>query len=872
MVIIGEIRMKNCKKNLGRLCSLELLEERRLLVAYSINDFVSSSCCDAASTFVSSFKDVEDEIDSIMEAVCSCSLKNENNILSGTASRTIDYSGKLTNDEKDLFFKQYGFYLNKDEYVRSVRLDPGNFFTVDRLVSQCQDELNYSVNEIRSGSYVWDLDINVSCCSGLSMIGDTYQLREGYNSVLDFPGSLADPASVDYLTVVLPALPDGYSSTLEFRGSAAYGIDYYAYIPSLYNPISLYDGYVHSGEETTIRFVIIDDRLTEPEPAEDFLFVMNTPTPHEEYDGPLYEFNEICTSVAASIIDNDGWKIGVIAEDESLANRVVISESNNEETNFCVSRIDNGSHHGSDLHYHIDVTIMASGALSSSDYNLYLKKSDGTTSLITPDSAGRFNVRIQENEEFATLTVQAIDDSLVERLEESITFSVVSAVGYPPFLSYQVDPSSYTVVIRDNDKLTLNWISFEENMDLISDTRETFGENWKNRIHWSATAPLQRLPVAYHCDNTLTCVVNFGGNRDLSQTYQVRMKWHNRSGFGSGTITSSWQTLNNLASAEISLDSSFIEIFESRRAYYDLDSRIEWEFRTTSEDTREDDGYIGDSVNPLYITYKAPTSDVDSYYHSLVHLGCMAASDVEVSGNLETESEDELVFQALWNMISSKSINKVKLDNGNVVDDELLTYYGRDVDNDIGLNVSTSDIKRCLSITHNPVSGVFLRDQEPSLARQVALASNNFFGNGYTVDSLLYYKDGTCGAWQDFAFKLSGIQGIVCQKIGVQACNTWGETLAFKVSSGLSGQGGGTPCENTWGDHALIQYGDNVYDPSYGVTYGSRSTCLSNFILNLDSFGCQVADHNNINGYDYGFLYEPFYYWNNGFEGYLEIV
>ncbi|MBR5756984.1 MAG: hypothetical protein IKX88_00110 [Thermoguttaceae bacterium] len=648
-----------------------------------------------------------------------------------------------------------------------------------------------------------------------------YLLHEGHDSVPVFSGSLFDPESADYLSVVLPALPDGYESIVTFGGDAKLGSDYLAYVPSTYYPESLYNGYAHSGSAKTVSIKILDDRQTESN--ESFTMTIGTPIAKSGVEAAPYIFDPPDASVSGTIIDNDGWKIGIVYEDGSDSGDVVVMEADEDQTNLRVKRIDVGFKHGSDLHYPIDATIAISGDADPSDYQLLLLNANETLTPIRLDGRGRFTVRIQDGEQFATVVVKAINDSIVERFEETLTFSVVEAKSYPPFIKFATDPTSLTVKIRDDDKLSLNTVQFKNNLNLVSDSEESFGKRWQNAVHWQGDSPLRTLPVAYSGDAIMSCNVTVSGQRDYSQTCQVRMKWN----YGEGTACSAWATVCD-NSAELDLKDSFAELFGRPKAYCAPEAILEWEFRTTSEETRGRDGDMGSSVNPLYVTYKAPTNVSCLCFHSLVHLGCLAASSAD--------GGDEQVFQALWNMIASKSITKVKLSDGAVVDDEPLYYYGRDISPDVG--VSSSEVKNTLSATYYPTLKKYDINQRPSLARQVELDSRNPYGSGLTVNTLLRYKDGTCGTWQDFAVNLCGIQGLKCVRVDVVVND---ETYnALKIKPTLVGQGKTIPRENSWNGHALFQYGENVYDPSYGLPYGPRNRFLTVFASNLHSIGTET--------------------------------
>lgn len=752
-------------------------------------------------------------------------------------------SQSLIDQARDELFANQGLYIQGEPYI-SLSFAQKNQMYLDS--DDVEEPIEPPADE---DTPTWNLEFQVTrYCNDLSATtpeGVNNALHEGHGSVLDFPGSLGDPPSGDYLAVTLPALPNGYMANITLGGSAS-SSDYYVYIPYIGGSMSVYNGYVHSGNAVTLYIVPVDDRLTEP--LETVSLTMGAPYYDFEPE-TLYSFNIINTSVTATIVDNDDWKIAVSpVVDDSELGYTVLTEEEQTEASFRVERVDAGDGYGEDKHYAIDVALQTSGTTSTSDYRIYLNNSDGSRTLITPSGNGLFTVRIQENSLYSSFTVQAQDDTLTEQLFEKLYISVVSSVGYPlSFISYNVDSTHVEIRIKDNDRITVANILYQGNLDLISDTEETFGTNWKSgswqaSAHWTNGSPTLTLPVAYASSDTFRCKVVLSGQWDSAQTLQVRMKWN----YQGETVYSDWTNVPAFnSSVNVTLNETFASIFGQQSAYYDLSSQIDWDFKFASEESREANGDMGTSSNPLYVTYKTPTSN-SSNYLSLIHIGCAAASGLGVV-------TDDTVFQSLWLVFQSKTINKLDYRNGSLTVGDRLYYYGKLT---LGQDVTYGyyGVLACLAVT-TMQDGTYSVDQFESLARELTLSSYYPHGDGFSVESLLYYADGTCGAWQDFAWNLFGVQGIEVEKRDVAMRSGFSST-SFKVTPTLTGQGNITPRENIWGDHALFVYNNNVYDPSYGVCYGGVSGAISSFVTNLHSVGYITLDSHG----DYGKTYHPLHY------------
>ena len=240
------------------------------------------------------------------------------------------------------------------------------------------------------------------------------------------------------------------------------------------------------------------------------------------------------------------------------------------------------------------------------------------------------------------------------------------------------------------------------------------------------------------------------------------------------------------------------------------------------------------------MTYDNP--ETDNLYHSVVHIGCVAA---------QGQSTEQEVFDAIWGKFQSLGIHSVTIHNGAVVDNALLNYYG--------IASSNPTVKNQIFI--ESVDGVLQPpSQFPTFAREFAANAtyNTFFTKG-----LLAKSDGTCGAWTYLMIDVLGAQGIMANKLGIVVQPfIIGVFPAFKVKS-LPGQGTSSPKESIWMNHIVVGYNGNVYDPSYGKFYGVKAGAIQQFMtLSIESVGWQVRPKypGDIEGY--GAAYEALTSWN----------
>ena len=718
--------------------------------------------------------------------------------------------------------------------------------------------------------------------------GITYPLLERF----DYAGFSVGSDDSDYATITLPALPASYYSMVSLSGTASYGVDYELYFSvnaqgvqgvSVSNN-SFY--YAESGGSTNFYLVPINDGLLESD--ETATLTMGDIVPPVSGGGD-YIFDYGCRSATAAIIDDDHWQVSIAETDDLyLPLNVAYDENGNEihttlsETGrdmafFHLTRNDDGSCRSGDFSYPVSVCLSFTGQADSSDFKLFYYDSMNvrTEAQLGANSFGTWvcDLTIPASSSSTDLYIETINDSCVERHVESLIVSVSSAesLGSGPLYGFlSVGATSSLVDILDNDHFVLNSVSFTNNLDLLSDMNGTgtaaFGAHWGNATHWTRNNPSATLPVAYACDDYLACQASVAGLKDESEFFQIQAVW--------GGCESGWVPLTNGA-AFVAFADTLLSQLGGRQALYDEDFTLTWKFRAFGE---VEERTFGESVNPLYVTYKTPVSGAH-LYHTVVHIGCAVTSgivpenlvDLEdpenpenpetTQGETEEETEEErlareekMIFDAIWSEFTLLSIHKVKMENGAVVEEnDLLTYYGKDVE----VSAHNSQIKLGLSYTYD--NGDITYDQSPSRAREFAQNTpnpNDPMAECFNTSGLLKHSDGTCGAWMKFALDVFRSQGMTVQGYGIRLTPQGASDIyKFKVSPTLPGQGFMRPRENTWGDHAVFTYQNKVYDPSYGTVYGAYGTeALGNFIGVLDSIGKRQSTTLS-NGY--GYKYTP---------------
>jgi hypothetical protein len=635
---------------------------------------------------------------------------------------------------------------------------------------------------------------------------------------------------------------------IRFSGDAVYGEDFDMELenPSYYSPLYEEDSsltgnnksFLYLGAADTLRvFAVNNDGI--PENDEEFTVIL------EEVEkstcDPDWSHHADIGTHTLTIEDDDHWKIDLSGE-EDAENGIILYEEGTTSTIYTLTRVDDGTNRFGDLTYAIDVTLGLSGTASDSDYSTYIETDTPGMYQSLGHSNGTIIATIPAGSESVNIKIQAANDSIIERLEESLMITMISAInGFNGPAQYMIDDEFFEITLIDDDKLILNSVSFTNNLNLISDTAGSFDTSWQTGPHWINGTSSATLPLAYSAgnqNNILKCDAVTIGTIDpaIASQVQVRFKW----GDEWGEDYSQWVTLSsNKTVNALQLQKTFAQHYGAQMAMYETLS-LNWEFRVGNEEEREINEV---SENPLYVTYSDPV--ISKLYHSVVHIGCAAASGVSTN---ETD-----VFLAVWRKFTSLNINKVKLENGDIVSDALLTYYGQEVEN----SSYYSFILAGLEVTNLGGSNNFNFDQSPTKAREFA---GNSLTNTFKTSGLLAKTDGTCGAWQDFACDVLGTQGITVHKEYVLATpSTIYSTLnAFKIKTTIRGQGGGVPLENIWGDHALISYNNWILDPSYGVSYGTTNIAAQTFVNNLHSVGTITSNTGTIVAtMGYGGIYTP---------------
>ncbi|MBQ9372444.1 MAG: hypothetical protein IJU03_09660 [Thermoguttaceae bacterium] len=844
----------------------ELTVDGAVAVNLSVNNYeLSSSAVEAGATNAYAELVAESEALEIED-------------VSETPLSEIDFKGDL-NAETDYYFEQYGVYINGSRCISlsdAAKL-PQSFLT--RVADARRSESLSASSEqggSRSGgggSELEEVDIALGIGHGLASgspalhVNAVNPICEGLSPYSEYK-TTTEYLAGDYMEVLLPALPIGYESQVTFGGTALSSVDYLAYVG--YPPASLNYvpfGFDHSGGAETVYIFPVEDALKE----DDETAIVFMGTPHLSGSGGVdtHTFNMLVSSATATIIDNDQWKIDITPE-SAYANldEIVITEGNQasqggtptNKVSFTISREEDVEYHAGDNHYPINVRLQfQNGTATFNDYKILHPQPNGTIAWLTPNFSNEVTVTIPAGANSTTITIEAIDDSIIERLYETLSFRIVSAWSTSNSFSY--DSTSYAIKIKDNDSLYLDTVQYLGNIDLVSDTQGTFGTHWGNATHWVNNYPQYTLPVAYSSYNVMQCESVTIGNVDPEVDVTVRFGWKYRDLNGVLQIAYSNWTSRSISTgiSTNQLLNQFRTLFGDESAYYDLDSCLEWEFRVNNED-RGDDGRFGGNVNPLYVTYKPPVGYPNGVYHSVVDIGCRAAH--RTAGG----DSEQTVFIKIWDKFETLTINKVDLIQGIVSQGELLTYYGKDVSN----NSMIIPVKNHLSINKIGTNDYSLT-QLPSLARELSVFPSQHYDansqqlrhptesiNAYTTDSLLYFKDGLCGTWDDFATDVFAAQGITVTKVSISVNNIDGyQYPRFQVKNNVQGQGNIIPRENTWLNHALLLYNNVIYDPSYGTSYGSISSFKNNFINKVDSVGHRIDATGTASQLHYGYWYIP---------------
>jgi len=170
---------------------------------------------------------------------------------------------------------------------------------------------------------------------------------------------------------------------------------------------------------------------------------------------------------------------------------------------------------------------------------------------------------------------------------------------------------------------------------------------------------------------------------------------------------------------------------------------------------------VAASQNEVYITWGTPTTTT---YHTLLDIGCKRQGDGLGGSDAATRTA---VVAAIWNEFPGRSVKRVPPN-----DADAMTYYS------------------------------------------AALPP-------FDAADLLSGGDGRCEAWAGLFRDAIKVQGIAANMSVIAPYDTvfW-TALGFDVFASLDGQGPtDPPSQRSFTNHAVVEYGGTIYDPSYGKSF-----------------------------------------------------
>ena len=491
------------------------------------------------------------------------------------------------------------------------------------------------------------------------------------------------------------------------------------------------------------------------------------------------------------------------------------------------------------MSYGINVTLNLSGTASPADYLLYTDTgpSGGWQQLIWGQGGCPTVVTIPTGQTSVNVTVKAVDDSIVEKLHETLTISVASAKNSGNSnINYACDTGVLNFKIEDNDLLDLQKVVFQGVLPLLSDPDPNTGQSisWASGPHWlkgeilhripwtsSGMAPLNGngapmagyVPLAYSSQDNMAARAKWWGNVDPAIENDLYVYF--AAYLGGNDVFSTHVPLTKGSDGSWGMDNvsaQLLETFEEilgKSALYNPNLQLMWSFYVGG-DTKHRNAGISHSC--LYVTYDDPEATL---YHTVVHTGCVAANGVTpaTSGNV-----DQPIVDAIWTKFSGISLYSVTIENGAVTETKLgneLYYYGK-----VAKDAQGNDLPKS-----EPT--IYPFDTKQSIADEY---------NVIATEDLLRYKDGSCDAWGNFFIDVLAAQGISSQLKqvtiapgtgnlplnipGVGGTAHLSNTPLNMVMSPNDGKHHGvTPLKRLFKAHAIVQYGDSYYDPSYGEKY-----------------------------------------------------
>ena len=642
-------------------------------------------------------------------------------------------------------------------------------------------------------------------------------------------------------------------------GAAAYGTDF-----GLYDEDGYYLGYwtatIPAGATATgLQLVSNNDHLWE---ADEDAVIAVTGGTSVGVSGGVFAAGQAYPDASVLILDDDHWVVTLEEAGEAGDPHTVIQEESQTSAGLLLSRtheVMTPSRTG-DTSYPIDVTFAYSGHASASDYTMVeeVTEPDGTTTTAS-HAGGTTSFQIQEGQTQKAIEVKAVDDSQVERLNESLVIQITDAVYGSESYSVSTAECEVELIVRDNDKLELYAMGFLGDEDLHSDPtlNSLTGVSWQNGYNWHADRILGNdpdtdyVPVAYSSGDTASAGafwrpanVDPAITGDLFAFFEVDIN-----GVRYSNIIPMVQRPNGVwvMNAPASLLSSFTGMW-GQTARYRPEFISKWYIFVgadaaqsgginpqdgLSPDEQEAIRHTGDAESCLYVTYSSPVTS--PLYHTVVHTGCEAADGIA--------GTETAVFESIWSEFEGRSINKVNIEGGAIVDGDVLSYYGKSVEDPSNYDIIKAGLETRISDSDADGDWDLVHiDQWPTRAREFASFELTTPEICLHICGLLIKADGTCGAWKEMAMSVFGAQGITTVRKGI---NPSTDNVQFRVMNDKVGQGGVIPGEKIFESHAVIEYAGKVYDPSYGVEYGLTADALGVFATHIADLGILYY----VNGY-----------------------
>ena len=599
-------------------------------------------------------------------------------------------------------------------------------------------------------------------------------------------------------------------------GDAVEGVDYYL---------------TEAPDGTGVGLTTINDHWREADEMATLVVnsAQSVPDQYGRFAGGVYGKDTTSPDPSVMILDDDHWYVSLVKAGMPGSPKTVIYEEDETSGSLLLSRIHEVMTpvRTGDTSYPIDVAFTYSGQASGSDYRMI--EYAFPTPIFRLGETPSFEIEIGETQK--AIDVQAIDDSQIERLNELLvitaTLGTYGGETYPPCLPFGC-PVEFD--IRDNDKLELFSMEFGKDELLRSDPDANQNSVvWQTGLNWHTMRQLgpnpttDYVPVAYSSSAVPEAQawwkpadVDPAIAGDLYIFFEADINGVRYSGERQLIQLSNgyWRTVLPAAltatfAAMQGQVADYRENFQTRWHMFVAADAAGFGGVTPGDGLSPDEQSVirhtGDAESCLYVTYKKPIMNTgDGFfpqlYHTVVHTGCVAAKGI---------TGDSAVFDAIWAKFETKSIPKINIENGAIVEGNVMRYYGPE-----------------------------------AFSRDVAIEAS--------IRGLLAFEYGRCGAWTQFLGTTLWAQGIGIgatfgglEPVPQEYQGSMVTPIAVTVKEAVDGQGG----EPGWNFflapnvHEVIRYGDRIYDPSYGLDFDTlnawEDALLDELVLPGNIYGAQ---------------------------------